>query len=104
MTTPFRFVLMVSPDELEAFVFAVDAAEYRGKPRPKRTQAEMLRRVLARARATMGFLPVCAVCGCTDEHACPGGCAWVAPNLCSACFHPDGAGTRRPAKPKRARR
>ena len=27
----------------------------------------------------------CRVCGCTDAHACPGGCYWVAPDLCSAC-------------------
>lgn len=27
----------------------------------------------------------CSVCGCTDDRACPGGCAWVADDLCSAC-------------------
>jgi len=27
----------------------------------------------------------CIVCGCTDQVACPGGCIWVAPNLCSRC-------------------
>ncbi|MEG0943251.1 MAG: hypothetical protein RSF86_06435 [Angelakisella sp.] len=27
----------------------------------------------------------CRVCGCTDDHACPGGCYWVAPDLCSRC-------------------
>jgi len=27
----------------------------------------------------------CRVCGCTDERACPDGCHWVEPNLCSAC-------------------
>ena len=27
----------------------------------------------------------CRVCGCTDEHACPGGCVWAEPNLCSRC-------------------
>lgn len=27
----------------------------------------------------------CRVCGCTQEHACPGGCHWVEENLCSAC-------------------
>ncbi len=27
----------------------------------------------------------CAVCGCTDDCACPGGCYWVADNLCSRC-------------------
>jgi hypothetical protein len=28
---------------------------------------------------------VCRECGCTDERACPGGCIWVEPNLCSRC-------------------
>jgi hypothetical protein len=27
----------------------------------------------------------CRVCGCTNEQACPGGCSWVEPDLCSAC-------------------
>lgn len=26
----------------------------------------------------------CRYCGCTDDHACPGGCAWVAPDVCSS--------------------
>lgn len=29
--------------------------------------------------------PACRVCGCTDERACPGGCWWVEPDLCSDC-------------------
>lgn len=28
---------------------------------------------------------VCRECGCTDDRACPGGCWWVEPDLCSAC-------------------
>ncbi|HEX2938874.1 MAG TPA: hypothetical protein VHO66_08145 [Ruminiclostridium sp.] len=28
----------------------------------------------------------CRVCGCTWNHACQGGCHWVADNLCSRCF------------------
>ncbi len=27
----------------------------------------------------------CVGCGCTDDRACPGGCWWVGPNLCSRC-------------------
>lgn len=27
----------------------------------------------------------CRICGCTELHACPGGCHWVAADLCSAC-------------------
>ena len=34
--------------------------------------------------------PVCRVCGCTQHNACPGGCYWVEPDLCSACAESDG--------------
>lgn len=36
---------------------------------------------------------VCKKCGCTNERACPGGCYWVEPDLCSACvtFLEDGS-------------
>ena len=29
----------------------------------------------------------CDGCGCTDDDACPGGCSWIAPNVCSNCAH-----------------
>lgn len=29
--------------------------------------------------------PTCRVCGCTEDNACPGGCYWVEPDLCSQC-------------------
>lgn len=32
----------------------------------------------------------CRACGCTDTRACPGGCSWVLPGLCSACVPRDG--------------
>ena len=30
---------------------------------------------------------VCVGCGCTDSHACPGGCSWaqLSPPLCTGC-------------------
>lgn len=28
---------------------------------------------------------VCRACGCSSHDACPGGCEWVAEDLCSAC-------------------
>lgn len=28
----------------------------------------------------------CMFCGCTEDHACPDGCAWAAPNLCTRCI------------------
>ncbi len=33
-------------------------------------------------------LPMCRECGCTDDHACEGGCSWVEEDLCSACSAP----------------
>jgi len=27
----------------------------------------------------------CKVCGCSSDHACPGGCHWVTDDLCSNC-------------------
>lgn len=35
----------------------------------------------------------CTRCGCTVAHACVGGCAWIAPGLCSRC---DRRGRREP--------
>ena len=36
---------------------------------------------------------VCKKCGCTDEHACPGGCSWTNKErtLCSACVKKESA-------------
>jgi hypothetical protein len=35
--------------------------------------------------------PMCVVCGCTQEAACEGGCAWLGTtldvDLCTACAH-----------------
>lgn len=33
--------------------------------------------------------PACRVCGCTDDRACPEGCAWVEADLCSSCVGAD---------------
>ena len=35
----------------------------------------------------------CGICGCTDGFACPEGCHWAAPGLCSHCAdgHPAAA-------------
>lgn len=36
---------------------------------------------------TLDVIRTCRVCGCTDDRACFGGCAWVglADDLCTAC-------------------
>lgn len=52
--------------------------------RPKKeTKYEYKKRKAAKAAPERE--PVCRVCGCTDLTPCPGGCAWVKPDLCSAC-------------------
>jgi hypothetical protein len=28
---------------------------------------------------------ICIVCGCTESAACPGGCFWTRPGICSQC-------------------
>jgi len=41
-----------------------------------------------RRRVTFQAIPgVCVFCGCTDDHACEGGCSWINAEhtLCSAC-------------------
>ncbi len=40
------------------------------------------------------FAPLgrCRICGCTDDECCPGGCRWVADDLCSACVPGGGPG------------
>ena len=47
--------------------------------------ATYLRELLIEA-GQEGLCPsVCTECGCTDGHACPGGCCWIEPGLCSRC-------------------
>lgn len=35
--------------------------------------------------ATKPNVRTCRVCGCTDMHACEGGCSWANANTCSRC-------------------
>jgi len=39
------------------------------------------------SRPRLGLSGICQICGCTDEIACPGGCAWTDEKrkLCTAC-------------------
>jgi hypothetical protein len=47
---------------------------------PRRPEPVERRRLVDRR-----IVRTCRRCGCTDEQACPGGCHWVADDLCSAC-------------------
>lgn len=38
-----------------------------------------------RVLAAFDTLRACRVCGCTQDHACQGGCWWTEDDLCSAC-------------------
>lgn len=42
---------------------------------------------LAYVQYSSASVPTCLMCGCTDGHACPGGCWWANDErtLCSAC-------------------
>lgn len=47
---------------------------------------EMDAREAARqARIAAGVEHACASCGCSETRACPGGCVWAGPTLCSRC-------------------
>ena len=50
-----------------------------------------------RALRVVGLIEmVCRECGCSDDDACPEGCAWVGPGLCSSCdFSSAGSRDRR---------
>lgn len=48
-------------------------------PNPDQAEADR------QARIAAGEEEVCAFCGCSDTSACPGGCYWVEPGLCSQC-------------------
>ncbi|MFH0907168.1 MAG: hypothetical protein V1929_00195 [bacterium] len=51
----------------------------RGQEASLRLQMQLIHNARTRGR--------CQVCGCTDAHACPGGCAWANAKrtLCTAC-------------------
>jgi hypothetical protein len=43
------------------------------------------RALLAELKIDLGDEPPCRECGCTDSLACPQGCGWAQPDLCSVC-------------------
>ena len=61
------------------------------------TRAERTRRRMIGRQRDAVRRGVCQVCGCTETHACPGGCAWAnaAQTICTACaFLPEQAGAQ----------
>ena len=57
-----------------------DTVEPQHEPEVRRAAAERMAQ-----REVDAIVRTCRVCGCTDERACPGGCYWVAEDLCSVC-------------------
>lgn len=47
--------------------------------------ADSLRRLADGPPELVQAVRTCRSCGCTDEHGCPEGCYWAAPDLCSLC-------------------
>jgi len=48
---------------------------------------ELTGRLLVEPEGPLFDVVACVLCGCTDDHACPGGCSWALgePPLCSRC-------------------
>lgn len=59
---------------------------------------EMLPARVRRNRLGYLHVPACRACGCTDLHACEGGCHWVEQDLCSRCAERDETEPRRETK------
>ena len=74
----------MSPDRgavrLGVMTPAIDLERY--GPTSAMSEAELVRGYSATPRRADVR---CRVCGCSDFRACPGGCWWVEPDLCSAC-------------------
>lgn len=51
------------------------------------TARALVAKAKKRLESRIGFPGICRECGCTEEFACDGGCAWVnrRRTLCSAC-------------------
>jgi hypothetical protein len=45
--------------------------------------------VAERLLAERSIYMTCRGCGCTVDHACPGGCSWAAYELCTSCCAPE---------------
>lgn len=62
-----------------------DGAEHVGESPAYTLQGHLITTGLVYCPECAPDVQVCRQCGCTDEAACEGGCAWVEPDLCSAC-------------------
>ncbi len=88
----------VTPEYLKACrsaVAAIALAEHKLDARnPYAALLEQCERGLEEFEERLAVLDVedertCRRCGCTEEHACPGGCYWVDWDLCNQCLRPE---------------
>lgn len=85
----------------------LDLPDHNGQPTPLQRAEDAAALLADRANKALGAgltgqqvrnqfdalaVPTCRVCGCDDDHACPGGCRWTEADLCSACAAPDPSG------------
>jgi len=47
------------------------------------TAIEKLEELKEAVAAELRHTTMCKYCGCSAMHACPGGCSWIAPRVCS---------------------
>lgn len=67
----------------ELLVYVTDEGmQFALSPKGSRSAQESIAPLFA-----MMYPPTCRVCGCTEDLACPGGCAWISmdPPTCSSC-------------------
>lgn len=70
--------------ELDAEAKAKTKVETEVKAAKKKKGAKKKSKTVA-ARMARSKVGTCRVCGCTDAEACPEGCVWIEPDLCSEC-------------------
>jgi len=51
----------------------------------EKAMRQISRQVAARMLEFAPARDVCAICGCTNNRPCKGGCHWIMPGLCSSC-------------------
>jgi hypothetical protein len=68
--------------ELAALLMIVQAARCSNQVTPL---LEVALGAMAMSQPAIRAGQACRVCGCTNERACPGGCSWIAIDLCSQC-------------------
>ena len=57
------------------------------------SESKVDERIMKTINEVVRPLQTCRVCGCSEDRACPGGCYWVEPDLCSTCAGQEGRPT-----------